>query len=69
MNQTNVTWDCGATGLGVLVSDSLMFERGDPAPSDAGLNHIYGLALPFLKRGMPDPAGATGGRGHSRLPR
>jgi hypothetical protein len=53
MNQTNVKWDCGATGLGVLVGDSLMFERGDPAPSDAGLNHIYGLALPFLKRGMP----------------
>jgi hypothetical protein len=30
-----------------------MFERGDPAPSDSHLNHIYGLALPFLKRGMP----------------
>jgi hypothetical protein len=53
MAQTNVAWDCGATGLGVLVSDSLMFERGDPAPSDPGLNHIYGLALPFLKRGLP----------------
>ena len=53
MAQTNVAWDCGSGGLGVLVSDSLMFERGDPAPSDAGLNNIYGLALPFLKRGMP----------------
>jgi hypothetical protein len=53
MKQTNVAWDCGATGLGVLIGDSLMFERGDPAPSDAGLNHIYGLALPFLKRGLP----------------
>jgi len=53
MNQTNVSWDCGSTGLGVLVGDSLMFERGDPAPSDSGLNHIYGLALPFLKRGLP----------------
>jgi hypothetical protein len=53
MEQTNVAWDCGATGLGVLIGDSLMFERGDPSPSDAGLNHIYGLALPFLKRGLP----------------
>jgi hypothetical protein len=53
MRQTNVIWDCGSTGLGVLVSDSLMFERGDPAPSDGALGHIYGLALPFLKRGQP----------------
>jgi hypothetical protein len=53
MAQTRVAWDCGATGLGVLISDSLMFERGDPAPSDADLGHIYGLALPFLKRGLP----------------
>jgi hypothetical protein len=53
MAQTNVAWDCGATGLGVLISDSLMFERGDPAPSDPDLGHIYGVALPFLKRGLP----------------
>ena len=53
MAQSNVTWDCGSTGIGVLISDSLMFERGDPSPSDSHLNHIYGLALPFLKRGMP----------------
>jgi hypothetical protein len=30
-----------------------MFERGDPTPSDLHLGHVYGLALPFLKRGMP----------------
>jgi hypothetical protein len=30
-----------------------MFERGDPDPSDAHLGNVYGLALPFLKRGMP----------------
>ncbi len=53
MNQPTVTWDCGTTGLGVLVSDSLMFERGDPAPSDPHLSHVYGLALPLLKRGLP----------------
>jgi hypothetical protein len=53
MNQAQVKWQCGTDGLGVLVSDSLMFERGDPAPSDAHLGNVYGLALPFLKRGMP----------------
>ena len=53
MNQKRVEWDCGTTGIGVLVSDSLMFQRGDPTPSDPHLNHFYGLALPFLKRGMP----------------
>ncbi|HEY3861773.1 MAG TPA: hypothetical protein VGO59_07790 [Verrucomicrobiae bacterium] len=53
MRQTNVSWDCGSGGMGVLVSDSLMFERGEPAPSDKLLGHIYGMALPFLKRGMP----------------
>ncbi|MCF7669111.1 MAG: hypothetical protein K9N48_04975 [Verrucomicrobia bacterium] len=53
MRQTPVTWDCGTDGIGVMISDSLMFERGDPAPSDAHMSHIYGLALPLLKRGIP----------------
>ena len=53
MKQSRVQWDCGTTGIGLLVSDSLMFERGGPEPSDPHLSHIYGLALPFLKRGMP----------------
>jgi hypothetical protein len=35
------------------VSDSLMFQRGEPSSSDAHLSHVYGLALPLLKRGMP----------------
>lgn len=53
MRQSRVEWDCGTTGLGVLVSDSLMFQRGEPAASDPHMSHIYGLALPLLKRGMP----------------
>jgi hypothetical protein len=53
MHQERVAWDCGTTGIGVVVSDSLMFERGDPSPSDPHLSHVYGLALPLLKRGMP----------------
>jgi hypothetical protein len=53
LKQRRVEWDCGTTGIGVLVSDSLMFERGEPTPSDEHMSHLYGLALPFLKRGMP----------------
>ena len=53
LSQKRVAWDCGTTGIGVLVGDSLMFERGDPDPSDGNMSHIYGLALPLLKRGMP----------------
>jgi hypothetical protein len=53
LNQKRVEWDCGTGGLGVMVSDSLMFQRGDPTPSDPHLGHVYGMALPLLKRGMP----------------
>jgi hypothetical protein len=53
MNQSRVEWNCGTSGLGVLVSDGLMFQRGDPTPSDEHMGHIYGMAMPLLKRGMP----------------
>jgi len=53
MNQRSVKWDSGSHGVGVMVSDSLMFQRGGPAASDNEFGHFYGLALPFVKRGMP----------------
>lgn len=53
MKQSSVEWDCGTRGIGVVVSDSLMFQRGGPAPSDPHLGNFFGLALPLLKRGMP----------------
>jgi len=53
MNQRRVEWDCGTIGIGLIVSDSLMFQRGEPSPSDPNLSNVYGLALPLLKRGMP----------------
>jgi hypothetical protein len=59
MNQPpgTVRWQrSGTEGIGVLVSDTIMFERADPAPSDANLGAFFGLALPLVKRGMPvDP--------------
>lgn len=53
MKQRDVKWESGSHGIGVMVSDSLMFQRGRPTPSDGEMGHFYGLALPFLKRGMP----------------
>ncbi len=53
LHRTNVQWDCGTRGVGVLVSDSLMFQRERPTPSDPNMAHVYGLCLPLLKRGLP----------------
>ena len=50
----SVKWEiAGTRGVGVLVSDTMMFQRGDPTPSDPHLGSFYGLAMPLLKRGIP----------------
>ncbi len=49
-----VQWQVSGTrGIGVLVSDTMMFQRGEPTPSDQHLGSFYGLAMPLLKRGLP----------------
>ncbi len=53
LKQSRVEWDCGSTGVGLLVSDSLMFQRGQPTPSDPWLGNVYGVAMPLLKHGLP----------------
>lgn len=53
LRQPDHAWDCGTRGIGVLVSDSLMFQREQPTPSDPNMAHFYGQALPLLKRGIP----------------
>ena len=37
----------------MLISDTMMFQRADPQPSDANLGSFYGLAMPLVKRGVP----------------
>ncbi|RYG67940.1 hypothetical protein EON80_12625 [bacterium] len=50
----DVRWEkSGTKGVGVLISDTLMFQRAEPTPSDSHLGSFYGLALPLLKRGIP----------------
>jgi hypothetical protein len=53
MKQSDVEWDCGTRGVGILLSDSAMFQRGEPAPPDPHLSSFHGLALPLLKQGIP----------------
>lgn len=54
MKQPDTHWElAGTRGIGVLVSDTMMFERADPDPSDQYLGSFYGLALPLVMRGIP----------------
>jgi hypothetical protein len=53
LDQKRVEWNGGSAGYGLIVSDSLMFQRGDPTPSDPHLGQVFGLAMPFVKRGIP----------------
>ncbi|WP_031496223.1 hypothetical protein [Bryobacter aggregatus] len=54
MKQSDVRWlRAGTAQTGVLVADTMMFQRAEPEPSDANLGSFYGLALPLLKRGIP----------------
>jgi len=54
MKQADTHWQiAGTRNVGVLVSDTMMFERADPQPSDQYLGSFYGLALPLVMRGIP----------------
>jgi len=53
MKQSEVSWDCGTQGIGVLVADTMMFQRGEPNPSDPHMGSFFGLAMPLLKSGVP----------------
>lgn len=51
MNRQDVTFYSGTKAIGVLVSDTMMFQRGEPHPTP--IEGFFGLTLPLLKRGMP----------------
>ncbi len=53
MDEPSIAWSAGTTGIGVMVSDSLMFQRGQPTPSDPYLGNFYGLAMPLVMKGVP----------------
>lgn len=52
--ESTIRWEhSGTRGIGVLVSDTMMFQRAEPNPSDSNLGSFYGLAMPLVKRGIP----------------
>ena len=54
MDQPDCEWvEAGTKRVGVVVSDSMMFQRGEPNPSDPDLGSFYGLAMPLVKHGVP----------------
>ncbi|MBL7645124.1 MAG: hypothetical protein JNK74_02930 [Candidatus Hydrogenedentes bacterium] len=53
MKQADYEFDTGTRGIGVVVSDTLMFQRAKPTPSDPDLAPVHALALPLLKHGVP----------------
>ena len=53
MKQPDYAFDTGTRGIGLIVSDTLMFQRANPQPSDADMAMVYALALPLLKHGVP----------------
>jgi len=53
MEQKDVAWECGTRQVGVVVSDTMMFQRVGPGPSDPDLGSFYGLALPLVEQGIP----------------
>jgi len=56
MKQKNVSWeDAGTQNVGILVSDTMMFERAEPFPSDPGLGSFYGHALPIFGARQESP--------------
>lgn len=53
MKQDDIDFDCGTRGVGVLISDTLMFQRAEPTPSDPRLGNLFGMAMPLIKHGLP----------------
>lgn len=45
-------YERGLTGIGLAISDTLMYQRGAPEPSDPDMSSVYGLALPLVKHGV-----------------
>ncbi len=54
MHDQPARWQLSGTqGVGILISDTLMFQRARPLASDADLGNFYGLAMPLLMHGLP----------------
>ncbi len=52
-NSHQVVWENAGPSFGILVSDTVMFQREDPSPSDEHLGFLYGFGIPLLRAGIP----------------
>ncbi len=52
MDQDPVKRMNSAEGIGIVVSDTMMFQRADPEPSDPDLGCFFAIALPLVKAGV-----------------
>ena len=52
MDQRAVKWESGLQGVGILVSDTLMFQRFEPFTGDPHLSCFFGQAIPLIKAGV-----------------
>ncbi len=56
IDQPKIALDSSYAGVGILLSDTMMFQRGGPSSSDSDLSFFYGIAMPLLKHGIfPHP--------------
>ncbi len=56
IDQPKIALDCSYAGVGILLADTMMFQRGGPSSSDADLSFFYGIAMTLLKHGIfPHP--------------
>lgn len=53
MKQEEVVYDAGTRGIGVIVSDTMMFQRAAPQPSNHDLGAFFSLSMPLVKHGVP----------------
>ena len=53
MNQPDIRREDATQGIGVIVSDTLMFQRANPDRGDPHFGQIYGLTMPLVKNGIP----------------
>ncbi|MCC6443377.1 MAG: hypothetical protein IT210_07960 [Armatimonadetes bacterium] len=49
--QQEAVWESGSQGIAALISDSLMYQREAPSPSD--FDALWGMTLPLLYNGIP----------------
>lgn len=57
LKQPDWKWEnAGTQGVGVLVADTMMFQRFGPDASDGDLGSFFGLSMPLVAAGVPTEA-------------